>query len=143
MRRFAALFTVLALALVACSPTTATRGNLPDPDAVAAIEPGVTQLQQIRDLLGTPSTTATFGTPVWYYMSERTETLAFLKPKLVERSIIAITFDDADQVSDVVTYTEEDGKPIDVVSRVTPTAGNELKLLQQLFGNLGRFNTGN
>ncbi len=141
MRRFAALFAVATLALAACSPTIASRGNLPDPDVVAAIEPGVTQLEDIRGSLGTPSTTATFGTPVWYYMSEQTETLAFFKPKVIERRIIAITFDESERVDDVVTYTEEDGKPIDVVSRVTPTAGNELKLLQQLFGNLGRFNS--
>ena len=138
MVRFATILGLLAL--TACSPITATRGNLPDPDLVAGIEPGATSLPEVRANLGTPSTTATFGTPVWYYMSERTETLAFFRPKVVERQIVAVVFDDAERVKDVVTYTEADGEPIELVSRVTPTAGNEFTFLQQLFGNFGRFN---
>ena len=51
-----------------------------------------------------------------------------------------MVFDERDVVSDVVSYTEADGKPVEIVSRVTPTAGQELNILQQLFGNLGRFN---
>jgi len=38
-----------------------------------------------------------------------------------------------------VTYTENDKKEVDLVARVTPTAGNELSIIQQLFGNVGRF----
>ena len=140
MARLATAMVLAILALSACSPTTATRGNLPDPELVAAIEPGTTSLTEVRASLGTPSTTATFGTPVWYYMSERTETLAFFRPEVIERQIIAIVYDDAERVKDVVTYTEADGEPIELVSRVTPTAGNEFTFLQQLFGNLGRFN---
>jgi len=72
-------------------------------------------------------------------MSERTERTAFFEPKLLERKIVAIVFDDEGVVEDVVTYTENDKKDVELVSRVTPTAGNELSLLQQLFGNVGRF----
>lgn len=140
MRRIAAVIGLSVFGLTACAPTTATRGNLPDPELVADIRPGATSLGEVRANLGTPSTTATFGTPVWYYMSERTETLAFFRPKVIERQIIAVVFDDTEQVKDIVTYTEEDGKPIELVSRVTPTAGNEFTFLQQLFGNFGRFN---
>ena len=69
----------------------------------------------------------------------RARRTAFFEPKLLERKIVAIVFDDEGVVEDVVTYTENDKKDVELVSRVTPTAGNELSLLQQLFGNVGRF----
>jgi outer membrane protein assembly factor BamE (lipoprotein component of BamABCDE complex) len=47
------------------------------------------------------------------------------------------------RIDNIATYTEADGKPVELVSRVTPTAGNELNFFQQIFGNIGRFNTSN
>lgn len=130
---------VLLAALSACAPIVNVRGQEPDPDALAAIEPGKTSSRDIQQSLGSPSTEGVFRTNVWYYMSERTETVAFFEPELLERKIVAIVFDDRKIVEDVFTYTENDRREIELVSRVTPTAGNELSLIQQLFGNLGRF----
>ena len=130
---------VLLAALSACAPIVNVRGQEPDPDALAAIEPGKTSSRDIQQTLGSPSTEGVFRTNVWYYMSERTETVAFFEPELLERKIVAIVFDDRKIVEDVFTYTENDRREIELVSRVTPTAGNELSLIQQLFGNLGRF----
>ncbi len=130
----------LTLALAACSPTINSRGYVPDADALATVEPGQSNRADVSQALGSPSAEGTFDESVWYYISERTETLAFLKPKVIERTIVAITFDNTDNVEDIFTYTKADGKPVKLVSRVTPTSGNELTILQQLFGNLGRFN---
>ena len=44
-------------------------------------------------------------------------------------------------VQDMKVYTEKDGEQIAYVDRVTPTPGSELTILQQLLGNLGKFNT--
>ena len=74
-------------------------------------------------------------------MSERTERTAFFEPELLERKIVALVFDDRGVVEDIVTYTENDKQEVELVSRVTPTAGNELSIIQQLFGNVGRFAT--
>ncbi len=130
----------LTLALAACSPTINSRGYVPDADALATVEPGQSNRADVAEALGSPSAEGVFDESVWYYISERTETVAFLKPKVIERTIIAVTFDDTDNVEDIFTYTKADGKPVKLVSRVTPTSGNELTILQQLFGNLGRFN---
>ncbi len=138
-RRHLAVIT-LALTLAACSPAIHSRGHVPDAEALANLQPGQSNRTDVSEALGTPSAKGTFDDETWYYISERTETVAFLNPKVVEREIVAITFDQSDRVADIFTYTEADGKPVRLVSRVTPTAGNELTLIQQLFGNLGRFN---
>jgi hypothetical protein len=40
------------------------------------------------------------------------------------------------------TLTMDDARQIEMVDRRTPTAGNELGFLRQIFGNLGRFDAG-
>lgn len=132
-------FLVLLSALAACTPVINTHGQQPDPDALATIEPGESNRRDVETALGTPSTQGVFRENVWYYMSERTERTAFFEPELLERKIVAVVFDEQGVVEDIVTYTENDKQEVELVSRVTPTAGNELSIIQQLFGNVGRF----
>jgi outer membrane protein assembly factor BamE (lipoprotein component of BamABCDE complex) len=72
------------------------------------------------------------------YMSSTREMRAFYYPKTVQREIVAIKFDEQDVVSDVVVYDTAAGRVIDYNSRVTPTRGRELGILEQLFGTIGR-----
>jgi outer membrane protein assembly factor BamE (lipoprotein component of BamABCDE complex) len=130
---------ILLSALSACAPVINTRGQQPDPDVLAKIEPGSTSQRDVERALGTPSTQGVFRENVWYYMSERTERTAFFAPELLERKIIAVVFDKVGVVEDIVTYTENDKQEIALVARITPTAGNEISIIQQLFGNIGRF----
>ncbi|MFB0922727.1 MAG: outer membrane protein assembly factor BamE, partial [Alphaproteobacteria bacterium] len=64
---------ILLSALSACAPVINTRGQQPDPDVLAKIEPGSTSQRDVERALGTPSTQGVFRENVWYYMSERTE----------------------------------------------------------------------
>ena len=128
-----------AIALSACTPVINVRGYVPDDEVVATIKPKVTQRAQVESALGSPSTVSPFDNKIWYYINETTEQVAFFDPEVINRKIIAIVFDDTNIVEDVVTYTEADGQPVNIVSRTTPTAGNEVTILQQLFGNIGRF----
>ena len=130
---------ILLSALSACAPVINIRGQQPDPDVLAKIEAGTTSQRDVERALGTPSTKGVFRENVWYYMSERTERTAFFAPELLERKIIAVVFDKVGVVEDIVTYTENDKQEIALVARITPTAGNELSIIQQLFGNIGRF----
>lgn len=130
----------LALTVAACAPRVATRGNQPDPELLAEIEPGEISRLEVEEILGSPSTTATFGQEAWYYISERTETTAFFAPEVAERHVVVIRFDDKGMVAAIDNLTLEDGRVIRPTDRETPTAGNELTFLEQMFGNLGRFN---
>jgi len=131
-----------AVALAACSPRIDQRGNLLDPDAVLAVKPGVQTKDQVAQLLGTPSTVATFSDKTWYYISKRTETTAFFPSDITDQQVLVIKFDDANIVQKVQIYGMDDAYEIDPVSRTTPTYGQRLTLMQQLFGNIGRFTKG-
>ena len=132
--------TAIATLLSACAPIIVQRGNLPDPELLSRVQPGVQSRNQVADLLGSPSSVATFGDEVWYYISSQTETLAFYEPEVTEQKVIAITFDSAGMVKTVRAYGLEDAQAIEPVARITPTGGRAITILEQLFGNLGRFN---
>jgi outer membrane protein assembly factor BamE (lipoprotein component of BamABCDE complex) len=130
---------LIAGALGACTPRITTHGYVPDPEALARIQPGVHNELEVAQFLGTPSTTVLFGEPTWLYITERTEAYAFLEPDLVDQRVVAIAFNDTGVVTQVDQYVLEDGMLIDPVTRTTPTYGKQLGLLEQLVGNIGRF----
>lgn len=132
---------MLALMLAACAPREIQTGFLPDEDRVGEIKTGVHDRDSIAQLLGSPTSVATFEDRTWYYISRRSEKLAFLDAKTLDQQVIAIHFDDSGIVKNVTRYSMEDGRVIDPVSRTTRTRGRELGFLEQVFGNLGRFNT--
>jgi outer membrane protein assembly factor BamE (lipoprotein component of BamABCDE complex) len=134
--------TVIALALAACQPTIDQRGNLPDEKKLSAIEPGVTTKEAVTQLLGTPSSVSTFGDKTWYYISRRTEQTAFFNPQVLDQQVVVVAFDEGDVVRNVQHLNLADSRPIDPSSRETPSAGKEITFMEQLLGNLGKFNTG-
>ena len=133
---------ICAIYLGSCSPIIQTQGNSPDPILLNQIEPGELSRHDIANMLGSPSSVATFGDETWYYISKQTETLAFYEPEVLDQQVVAIAFDDSGMVASVSTYGLEDAQDIEPSERVTPTGGRKLTVLEQLFGNLGRF-TGN
>lgn len=130
---------VLAVTLTACAARLATRGNLPDPDLLAEITPGEHTRDEVAEILGSPSSTAVFDQETWYYISEQTETFAFFEPEIISRKVVIFTFDKKGVVTSVKSLKAEDGRFIEPVDRITPTAGKEITFIDQLFGNLGRF----
>jgi outer membrane protein assembly factor BamE (lipoprotein component of BamABCDE complex) len=129
--------------LGACSPIIQQEGNVPDPDQVVQINPGVDDKNRVTQLLGSPSTISAFQDRTWYYISRRTEQTAFLDPSVVDQEVLAISFNDQNVVDDMKIYGLENGRMVDMNAKVTPTYGNDLTLMQQLLGNLGRFNNPN
>ena len=133
---------VLGLALTACSPIKTDQGYRLDPEQLAKIEPGVTNKDSVQKIMGSPSSIATFQTEgdAWYYISSKTEHLAFLPKEVTERNIVIVKFDVNDVVAKVTDLDRSAGEEVEIVQRETPTGGRKLGLLEQLFGNLGRFN---
>lgn len=125
------------LVLAGCAAEINSRGNLPPDDKLAQVTPGITR-DQVMQILGSPSTVATFSDQAWYYIGQRTEDYAFYKPRVMERQVVVVQFDEQGRVAEVKRLDKEDGKPVEMVSRTTPSVSRDLSLMQQIFGNLGR-----
>jgi outer membrane protein assembly factor BamE (lipoprotein component of BamABCDE complex) len=127
-------------ALAACAPEISTHGYRLDQASLARLEPGRTTRDQALQLLGSPSSVATFDDHVWYYVTQRTERRSFYQENVVEQQVVAVTFDDLDRVRSIDHKGLSDAREVEPVSRTTPTSGNELSVLEQFIGNIGRFN---
>ena len=134
---------VFLIMLQSCSSKTIITGNLPDPDLIANIEVGQVSKNEVLELLGSPSTKATFNDNDWYYVSEKTSTRAFFDPEVINRKVLIIQFDNREIVKKITQLSLKDGEKIEMVDRITPTAGKEMTILKQIFGNVGRFENNN
>jgi outer membrane protein assembly factor BamE (lipoprotein component of BamABCDE complex) len=141
MRRFAiatlATVTLAAGSLAGCAASRDFHGYVPDQALPTDVKPDVDTRSTVLARLGTPSTTSIFDDHLWVYMSSTRELLTFYYPRVVQREIVAIQFDDDDVVTDVLTYDINAGRTIAYNSRITPTRGRELGILEQLFGTIG------
>ncbi|HCY54751.1 MAG TPA: outer membrane protein assembly factor BamE [Oceanicaulis sp.] len=134
----------LGLALAACEPIKSDQGYHFDAEQVAQLQAGVTTKDMVQEIMGSPSAITTFQTEgdAWYYISSKTEHLAFFAKEVTEREILVVKFDLNDVVSELEGLDLTAGEEVQLVERETPTGGRKLGLLEQLFGNLGRFNQG-
>jgi outer membrane protein assembly factor BamE (lipoprotein component of BamABCDE complex) len=139
-----------AIALVIASATLAgcqtgeimNNGYVFDQQSLDLVPVGSSR-EQVLLSLGTPSTTATFDNEVFYYISQkRVRPVAFMKPKLVDQTILAIYFDKDGVVAQRANYTLKDGRVFDMISRTTPTGGKDLTFLQQILSGAGATGAG-
>jgi outer membrane protein assembly factor BamE (lipoprotein component of BamABCDE complex) len=126
--------------LVACGGQIATHGDPIDAVELARVRPGISTRTDVAAALGSPSSVPLFDNNAWYYISNREQTIAFLAPESIERQVVTIRFDDQGVVSSIDKFGLERGREIDVVSRETPSFGQSPTIIQQMLGNLGRFN---
>ncbi|WP_343563180.1 outer membrane protein assembly factor BamE [Kiloniella sp. b19] len=126
------------LLISACETKTIIRGHIPDPDIVGELEAGKDDRRDVVERLGSPSTLSTFKDRVWYYIGEELEKDGFLDPEIISRTVLVVTFDEEGILTAANEYSLEDAQEIEFVERITPTEGQELTVLQQFLGNLGR-----
>ncbi|MDF2232082.1 outer membrane protein assembly factor BamE [Albimonas sp. CAU 1670] len=129
------------LALAACEPISTVHGYAPQDGQLESIQIGVDGPGAVAQKIGRPSTGGVVRDNTWYYVSSRTETVAYNAPEIVERRVVAVHYDENAVVSGVDVYGLEDGRIINLASRTTPTFGRELTVLQQLFGNISNVGT--
>lgn len=116
------------------------RGNKVDPDSVAQLVPGTSTRQDAAALLGSPTAKAAFDDNTWIYISQITRPVIGGFQGVDDQQVVLLTFDSKGVLTGVQKRGPGDSLPVDVVSRTTPSPGTEASLLQQLLGNVGRFN---
>lgn len=133
------LLAATAIIASGCKPTnvlktsqTFNEGYVLDSSALASVPVGSSR-DQVLLALGSPSVTAMYDNEVFYYISQtRYRGAQFMKPKVVDRKILAIYFNKNGQVEKIADYGLQDGKIFDSVSQTTPTGGHDQSFLSQL-----------
>ncbi len=135
---------MLACLLIgACSffaPEPQLRGNRVDADQLKELVPGTSTRADVTALLGSPTARATFDDNTWLYVSEVTEPQIARTQRVLKQNVVVLNFNDQGVLQDIKKLNKDDSIPVAMVSRATPSPGTEASFLQQLFGNIGRFN---
>lgn len=139
--RKAVIVTMLggAIALGGCTPIEYQHGYLPVSADVESIAVGRDSKDSILALLGEPTSKGISGDNAWYYVSYTERRLAFLKPQITRREILAISYGASGRVASIDRYGLENGVVVDLNTRETITGGRRLTFLQQFLGNVGNF----
>lgn len=133
------LAVVTALLLGACSPVVRVHGYAPNRDELSLIEPGVDSIFSLEERIGRPATFGLVEERNWFYVQTTMEQLAYNPPRVTDRTVVAVSFDEDGIVEAVDSFGIEDGRVIRLNPRVTRTNARTVGILGQLFGNLANF----
>lgn len=104
------------------------------------LQAGTSTKSDVLRVLGSPTTQSTFNEDVWYYLGQKTEKRGILDPQVAEERVVVVSFN-KEGVLESFHDADGDRTAIPYARTKTPTHGNELTFMQQLMGNMGRFNT--
>lgn len=127
-----ALGILAAAPLAGCISQTHHRGYVVSEMALEQVPVGASR-DQVLIALGSPSTTASFSNEVFYYISQKAHRpVAFMNARIVDQRVLAVYFDENDQVERIANYGLKDGRVFDFVSRTTPTGGSDFSFISQI-----------
>jgi len=130
----------LCAVLAGCAAQYRNHGYVPDAASLAQVAVGLDDRASVEETLGAPVTRGVLGEEKWVWVGYRTRTLGAAAPKEIARSIVVVSFDDRDRVSNVERLDLSDGRPVAFSRRVTETDVGQISIWQQFLQNIGQFN---
>ncbi|ANA14089.1 MULTISPECIES: outer membrane protein assembly factor BamE [Acetobacter] len=136
-----ALAAVIALSGCAVfGPTPTPRGSLIEADDYNQLIPGASTRADALDLLGSPTTKGAFDDNTWIYISMSTYLIPMDFPGIGKQQVVVLKFDDAGNLQSLRTLNKKDSRSVAMINSITPTPGTKINILQQILGNVGRYN---
>ena len=134
---------VFASLLASCAQPIEIHGNRISLRSIEAIEPGKTTEKQVLEQLGKPVITQDYGSKIWIYVKSKSQKTVLSGRNFLDRTVVRVSFNKKGIATsvDIIPYDKE--LNAEISTRRTPTAGQEITVLQQLIGNFGRFENKN
>ncbi|GAN65158.1 outer membrane protein assembly factor BamE [Acetobacter orientalis] len=121
-------------------PSPIPRGSLIEPDDYNQLIPGTSTRADAVDLLGSATTKGAFDDNTWIYISMTTYLRPIDFPGVKKQQVVVLKFDQAGKLDSLRTLSRKDSRRVAMISQVTPTPGTRINVLQQILGNVGRYN---
>lgn len=142
-RRLRAIWVgVVLLATGACTPLYDDYGYAPTDAELAEITVGVDTRESVAEAIGTPSSSGVLRDSGYYYVSQRTRTFLYQEPEIIDRQVVAVSFNGNGTVTNIERFGLEDGEVVALSRRVTASNVQGLGFLRQLVGNVGALDLG-
>lgn len=126
----------------ACTDLVRIHGYAPSDAELSQIEVGATGKEDVAAIVGSPAHIDQKYGESWFYVSNRFQISGAKEPEEVERRIVEVAFSDNGMVSNVATYSLEDGRVIPLTRRVTENNLGRVTILEQLGRAFGRIDPG-
>lgn len=127
------------LAVTGCSATHSNHGFVPPEAELAELIEGVDTRATVDDAIGPPTAGGVQAGGDYYYIRSRQRTFGMFRPEIVERQIVAISFDETDTIRNIERFALDDGKVVALSQRVTDSSVVGNGFWRQIIGNIGNF----
>jgi len=120
-----------------------SRGYVTKFSDFSKVKLGESDKEEVLNILGSPITTSIFGDEQWVYAGGEVTKETFFKPELKTYESFVITFDKNGIVKKIDKKDKSALRDVKISKDETSTSGNSVTLIQQLLGNVGKFNSQN
>lgn len=138
------ILSVLAIAsimiLTSCSDEVENRGYVTKFSDFSQLKVGKTTQPQAAKLLGSPTTISTIDGEKWIYLGIEETKETFYEPEIKTYDAYILSFNSSGILSGLSKKDKNNLNELEIDEDYTKTGGNEVTFMQQLLGNLGKFN---
>lgn len=132
----------LAFALVltgvsGCAANYTNHGYVPPQEDLDQIVVGIDTRSSVEETLGSSAATSVREDDALYFVRSRVRTFAMLEPEVIDRKVVAVSFDGNGVVQNVESFGLERGQVVQLTRRVTDSSVANKSIFRQLIGNIG------
>lgn len=128
------------IVVTACSATYKNHGYVPLDEDLQNLVVGVDTRATVDDSVGPPSLSGMLGDGNYYYVRSRVREYGMFRPEVVERQVLAISFNEDNTIANIERFGLEDGNIVPLSRRVTDSSVLSNGFLRQLLGNITNIN---
>ena len=128
----------LFLGLQGCESQVTSHGNLIESSQLNKLEIGTTQREDVLILFGPASFEGAFNNNRLYYNNQRMEAPIAGRTQTIERELVVLSFDINNTLKSIEIRDKSTDQEIVKLDAKTPTPGDTLTVVDQLFTNLRR-----
>lgn len=129
----------VSILLSSCISRIEKRGYMFDMSDYNLVKEGVTSKERVIKLMGLPTFVSNFDEEAWIYYSEDVRHLLFFEPKIVERKVLSLHFDQNNIVKDMqIVDLEDDNSKLKFAQNSTPVDDHENGWFKSFVGGIGQ-----
>ena len=136
-----AITMLIGFTLAACAPLIKVSGYVPLETELTKLKLGVSTKLEVVKYLGEPLTLKFDSSNRLLFVQQKVETVAFFRPRVIDRTVIQLTFNESDILSKIERFEGSALEPLTLETEITRSEGRKLTFWQQMFGNIGNFST--
>ena len=122
------------------APLPTERGQFVEKQDYDQLKPGSMTRADVTALLGSPTAKATFDDNTWFYIGEVTAPVPLARDRVEKQQVLVLNFDQGGTLQTVHRLDKSNAHDVAMTQRVTPSPGSDASFMQQLIGNVGRYN---